>query len=187
MRRTAKSIFISFVLIFSLALAAGAGGFHFKSGSFTSGSLTFNGVGVGFGNSDYVAVMDADATVRALCENKGGNIAPGQQELFASVPGAPDSIENTEENGQAAVSLTVEDPGVANLVSPITKKDCPNGNWTAVDLIVVEWTSAHITITEMGTGEVLFDQAYVCSGGGDVLDSNGLPTGAVNPVSCVEA
>ncbi len=194
MRRNTVSFVVSMVLVVGLALAAGAGGFHFKSFSFAAGSLTFNGVGVGLGNTDYVATLDATATVRAMCVNKGGNAAPGRNDLQASVPGPQDQIINTQDNGQTEVSLTVEDPSIVHLDEPpSTKKDCPNGKWTITDVFVVEWTSAHLSIAELGTGEVLFDQQYACSGGGAALDGDGLPISdgmggyLVNPISCVEA
>ena len=177
MRRGVASITIAFVLVFTLALGAFAGGFHFKSFSFSTGSLTFDGVGVGLGNTEFTATLDATATVRANCVNKGGTESPGRNDLFASVSGE-DTVIRTDDRGQTAVSLTVADPTLPDLdAKPNTKKDCPNGNWKITDVIVVEWTSAHLLITELGTGEVVFEQDYICSGGGYDL----------TPVSCTEA
>lgn len=194
MRHILAKALLSSVLVFTVALAAGAGGFHFKSTAFTAGSLTFNGVGVGLGNTDYLATLDATATVRAMCQNKGGNLAPGRNDLLATIPGPQDQVIRTEDNGQTTVSLTVDDPSVVHLDEPPnTKKDCPNGKWTIVDVIVIEWTSAHVSIAELTTGDVLFDQEYVCSGGGVVLDGNGNPVGdgmggyLFNPIACNEA
>lgn len=194
MRRTTVSVMISFVLVFALALSAGAGGFHFKSLSFSSGSLTFEGVGVGLGNTEYLATMDATATVRALCQNKGGTTAPGRNDIFVEMAGPQDQVIRTEDNGKTNVSLTVEDPILADLDAPPSAKlDCPNGKWSIVDVMVVEWTSAHVVISELGTGDSLFDQAYTCSGGGVVfgIDGNPVPDGQggylTSPVSCTEA
>lgn len=192
--RSVLSVLLSLVLVFSVALAADAGKFHFKSSTFSTSSLTFNGVGVGLGNSDYLATMDATATVRALCENKGGTRAAGRNDIFVSLEGPQDQVIRTEDSGKTEVSLTVEDPTLGNLDgSPSSKQNCPNGNWKIVDVVVLEWTSAHITITELGTDAVLFDQAYSCAGGGVTLDADGNPIDngqggyLMNAVSCQEA
>ncbi len=192
--RSVLSVLLSLILVFAVALAADAGKFHFKSSTFSSSSLTFNGVGVGLGNADYLATMDATATVRALCENKGGNRAAGQNDIFLSLDGPQDQVIRTEDSGKTEVSLTVEAPTLGDLdTPPSAKQNCPNGNWKIVDVVVLEWTSAHISITELGSDAVLFDQAYSCSGGGVVLDANGnpIPNGQggylLNVVSCQEA
>lgn len=194
MPRSVLSFLLVLVLVFAVALAAEAGKFHFKSSTFSSSSLTFNGVGVGLGNSDYLATMNATATVRALCENKGGNLAGGINDIFLSLEGPQDQVIRTEDSGKTEVSLTVEDPVLGDLdTTPSAKANCPNGNWKVVDVLVMEWTSAHISITELGTDAVLFDQAYDCSGGGVVLDANGNPISngqggyLLNVVSCQEA
>lgn len=192
--RTVVSLLMSLVLVLSVALVADAGKFHFKSSDFSTGSLTFNGVGVGLGNSDYLATMDATATLRALCENKGGTKAAGRNDILVSAPGPQGQVIRTEDSGLTYVSLTVEDPILSDLSAPPSaKQDCPNGNWKIVDVVVLEWTSAHISITELGTEAVLFDQAYSCTGGGVVLDANGSPISngqggyLLNVVSCQEA
>jgi hypothetical protein len=193
-RRIAGSLVMSFILVFAVAFAAGAGKFHFNFTTFSTGSLTFSGVGVGLGNTDYLATMDATATLRALCENKGGAKAGGRNDIFVSVPGPQDQVIRTEDSGKTFVSLTVEDPSLADLSAPPSaKQNCPNGNWSVVGVVVFEWTSAHILIEELGTNAALFDQAYTCSGGGVVLDANGnpVPNGQggylINVVSCQEA
>ena len=194
MRRIAGSLVMSFFLVFAVALAADAGKFHFNFTAFSTGSLTFSGVGVGLGNSDYLATMDATATVRALCENKGGAKAGGRNDIFVSLAGPQDQVIRTEDSGKTFVSLTVEDPSLVNLDAPPSAKlDCPNGNWSVVGVVVVEWTSAHILIEELGTNDVLFDQGYTCSGGGVVFDADGNPVEngqggyLLNVVSCEEA
>lgn len=192
--RSVLSVLLSLVLVLAVALVADAGKFHFKSSTFSTGSLSFNGVGVGLGNSEYLATMDATATVRALCENKGGTRAAGRNDIFVSLEGPQDQVIRTEDSGKTEVSLTVEDPTLGNLDSPPSaKQNCPNGNWSIVDVVVLEWTSAHISITELGTDDVLFDQAYSCTGGGVTLDADGNPISngqggyLLNVVSCQEA
>jgi hypothetical protein len=100
----------------------------------------------------------------------------------------------TEDSGKTFVSLTVEDPSLVNLDAPPSAKlNCPNGNWSVVGVVVVEWTSAHILIEELATNDVLFDQGYTCSGGGVVFDADGNPVEngqggyLLNVVSCQEA
>jgi hypothetical protein len=194
MRRIAGSLVMSFFLVFAVALGADAGKFHFNFTAFSSGSLTFSGVGVGLGNSEYVATMDATATVRALCENKGGAKAGGRNDIFVSLAGPQAEEIRTEDSGKTFVSLTVDNPSLVDLgASPSAKLNCPNGNWSVVDVVVVEWTSAHILIEELGTQAALFDQGYSCSGGGVVFDADGNPVEngqggyLLNVVSCEEA
>jgi hypothetical protein len=183
LRRSFGSIAISMVMILALASSAGAGGFHFKSVKFVSGSLTFDGVGVGLGNTAFDAVLSATATVRAQCTNQGGTTAQGRNDILASVEGEATSF-TTDDRGQTNVVLTVEDPGLPDLgASPSAKQDCPNGKWTISSVAVREWTSAHLLLTEATTGAVLFEQDYLCSGGGTLTDAGG----NVIPLSCVEA
>lgn len=183
MRRTFTSFVIAIVLVFATALGAGAGGFHFKTFVFISGSLTFDGVGVGLGNTAFDAVLSATATVRATCVNKGGTAAPGRNDIFAEVEGQATSF-TTDDRGNTNVVLTVADPGLPDLDSPPSAKaDCPNGKWTIPSVDVLEWTSAHLLLTEMNTGAVLFEQDYICSGGGTKTGSNGIAL----PLNCVEA
>jgi hypothetical protein len=90
---------------------------------------------------------------------------------------------STNDRGQTTLSLTVKNPGLPDLdAPPNTKQDCPNGNWQITGLGVVEWTSAHLLLTATD-GSILFEQDYVCSGGGTKTDSSG----NVLPLNCVEA
>ena len=191
MRRRVASVAITFLLVLTLALGAFGGGFHFRSITFRTGSLVFEGVGVGLGNTEFTATLDATATVRANCVNKGGTAAAGRNDLTASVTGE-DTVIRTDDRGQTAVTLTV-DATLPDLDErPNRKADCPNGNWKIANVIVVEWTSAHLLITELVTGATVFEADYVCSGGGVVFDENGSPVTnngeyVLNPVSCTEA
>ncbi|HEY5889753.1 MAG TPA: hypothetical protein VIW94_03510 [Acidimicrobiia bacterium] len=183
MRRSIGTVLVSVVMVLALGLSAGAGGFHFKSFNFTSGSLTFDGVGVGLGNTEFDAVLSATATVTAQCKNKGGTTAPGRNDITASAEGEATSF-TTDDRGQTNVVLTVADPGLPDLdAPPSSKTDCPNGKWSISGVSVNEWTSAHLLLTESATGAVLFEQDYICSGGGTMTDASG----NVIPLSCVEA
>jgi hypothetical protein len=170
-------------MILALAMTAGAGSFRFKSIQFSSGSFVFEGVGVGLGNTAFDAVLSATATVRAQCTNKGGTTAPGRNDIFVSVEGETKSF-TSDDRGQTNVLLEVEDPGLPDLdAPPSTKQNCPNGKWSISSVLVTEWTSAHLLLTEGTTGAVLFEQDYLCSGGGTLTDGNG----NVIPLNCVEA
>lgn len=183
MRRMFNALLV-LVLVLGLALTAGAGGFHFKSVKFSSGSLTFTGVGVGLGNTAFQAELSATATVRAQCANKGGTTAQGRNDIFASVEGEPQLGGTDEDRGQTLIELSVPNPTLVDLdAPPSTKQDCPNGNWSVTGVEVREWTSAHLLITERVTNIVLFEQNYMCTGGGTLTDASG----NVVPLSCVEA
>jgi hypothetical protein len=91
-----------------------------------SSGLTCSGKAAGLGNGPTDAFLTADsvsATYR--CENKGGNIAPGQPVVNQNVTGPTQHI--TPRNGQITFSPTIPPP-----TPPSAATECPNGNWKVV-------------------------------------------------------
>jgi hypothetical protein len=91
-----------------------------------SSGLTCSGKAVGLGNGPTDAFLTAgsvSATYR--CENKGGNIAPGQPVVNQNVTGPVQHI--TPRNGQITFSPTIPPP-----TPPSAATECPNGNWKVV-------------------------------------------------------
>jgi hypothetical protein len=149
--------------VVATAAGAAAGSFHFRTSSFSLGSLTFNGIAVGLGNADYTFELVGTATVRANCVNPGGTEAQGRNDLSVSVSNT--AVASTDENGQTPVSITVEDPTLADFGGSAPSKKqagCPNGNWTVANVTVVGWTAAHLTVTDNSAGEIVFEQSYSC-------------------------
>ncbi len=194
MRRTARILAVALALVLMTTTAAYGGKFHFKSSFFSSGSLTFEGVGVGLGNTEYFATLDAKATVRALCVNGYGQEVLGKNAI-KNVSGPQDQIVQTEDRGKTLVSLTVEEPAIEDLYkAPKPWNECPYyGYWSINEIVVTEWTSAKLVIKELGTHDLLYGQSFECSGGGVKVDHYGHPVRdesgelVIKPVSCTEA
>jgi len=169
MRRSALSVLFAVVLFMATAVVAQAGSFHFRSATFLGGSLRFDGTAVGLGSEAYDVTLEGTASVVAMCQNKGGTQAPGRNALSVSVT---DSVQvSTEDNGQALVTIVLDDPTMASFGSgsPSNKEaGCPNGKWSVVDVTVQEWTAARLTVVD-STGTTVFDQFFDCSGAGATL------------------
>lgn len=131
-----------------------AGKMHFNaSPTVTIGSLTVEGdlVGVGGGQGALVTVTGTGtAHVIAMCENRGGNQAPGQNPLVAQTTSS-DTFGPVADNGKIHVVLEIPDPTAADVIGTLDKKTagCPNGNWSVVgiDASSVDWVFLNITAT----------------------------------------
>jgi len=106
-----------------------------------SGSLS------GMGNEDILVTIEAEADVVSVCQNQGGNEAPGQNPAPITVSGSQSIPSEEIKNGNVAFSVTTLAP-----LTPIPgAPDCPNPNWEEIieDLI---FTSATITVEQpLGT------------------------------------
>jgi hypothetical protein len=95
------------------------------SKSLTAG-LTCSGKAAGLGNGPTAAFLTADrVTATYRCQNKGGNIAPGQPVVTSDVTGPTQTI--NPRNGQITFSPTIPPPP-----KPSSATECPNGNWSVV-------------------------------------------------------
>jgi hypothetical protein len=104
----------------------------------------------GLGNEDILVTLDAMANVDAVCQNQGGNQAPGQNPAPISVTGTTSIPAEEIKNGN--VTFTVE---TLAPVSPIPgAPDCPNPNWDEI-IVDLTFTSATITV-EQPVGTVVF-------------------------------
>jgi hypothetical protein len=93
--------------------------------SLTTG-LTCSGKAAGLGNGPTAAFLTATKVIATYrCQNKGGNIAPGQPVVESDVTGPTQTI--TPHNGQITFSPTIPPPP-----KPDASTECPNGNWTVV-------------------------------------------------------
>jgi len=158
------------------ALTASAGGFFLGGVGFGVGSLIAQGDFVGFGNQNLLVTLTGSGTVRAICENQGGNQSPGRNPIFASV--SQSGVFTTDQNGRAPIVVESPDPtapGVLPSPSPKTA-GCPNGNWTVIGFAPrsTNWTSAVIKVQDQATGQVVFQQSYACV---TSFDANGMNTG----------
>lgn len=100
----------------------------------------------GLGNTSITGSIAFSGTVQYTCQNKGGNIAPGQPFVFDQPPVsqtvAPDK------NGRATIDLTVTFSPPSTL--PGAEVGCPNGNWTGINPVILGPVTATATITWSG-------------------------------------
>lgn len=118
------------ITIFLMAVAVYAG-MHFVGGvRFGFGSLDANADLSGFGSdTDSITVtLSANGTgLTAMCQNKGGNRAPGQNPLNVSVSSS--QTVSPDRNGRASVAFHLN-----LLPSSAREAGCPNNNWKVTDL-----------------------------------------------------
>jgi hypothetical protein len=157
-----------------------AGSFHFNSLSFSLGSLDVKGSLAGLGNQAAEVTLTAFGKVTALCQNNGGQQAPGRNPISADTQQT--SVFVTDQNGMALVQVSAPDPTFADLQPSPTPKDagCPNGNWTVVGVVdgSTNWTAARIVVKDE-YGQVQLDLSFACV---TTFDANGMATS----VSCVQ-
>lgn len=142
------SVFAAVLLVASPANAAKpvtpTNGVHFTQAGqpsciVTDGSVdcTAELVGVGQSNISTLATIQALATYS--CQNKGGNIAAGQNKVPGPAVGSGEpTVTPAAEitNGRVTVSDSAGPATVAPTVSGKTA-GCPNGNWVGVNPVTV--------------------------------------------------
>lgn len=119
------------------------------------GSATATGNLSGLGNTPATATLQITSSFMYTCQNKGGNVAPGQTSVeVVGAPGVQD-LDTTTKNGRASLSVTAF-PGVPPTTVSGSTAGCPNGNWTGVNPVATGPASAHLMITQGGV--VIWDQ-----------------------------
>src|SRR6266545_5311608 len=184
MKRLLVLLFAPALLLFSFFFAtpAYAQGEHFTHGGTptctitpivtatdTSQSVVCTGEMAGLGNVDLVLDLSVSGFALYQCQNKGGNIAPGQNKVLVGPSTSTTTIPADQiKNGNLTFTTN---PAV--LTAPTTVSaavaGCPNNNWTGVNPVLTV-TDISLTI-EQPPGTVIFS----CS----VSDPNGL-TGTVS-------
>ena len=115
-----------------------------------STGLTCSGKAAGLGNGPTQAFLTADSvTANYVCQNKGGNVAPGQPVVTQNVTGPKQDI--TPRNGQITFSPTIPPPP-----TPSSSQVCPNGNWKVV-LTSLTYTDVTLHIQQPPGTDVLVD------------------------------
>jgi hypothetical protein len=169
MKHQKKLLWISLTAVLVLTLAAvqaaRAGKFHFNSIELTLGnSLVLNGILVGLGNEAAHVTMTGYGSVIALCENPGGNQAPGRNPVSVAVQEA--GIFVTGDNGRSLVEVVAPDPTEPEFAPSPTPKQagCPNGNWSVVGMIdgSTDWTGASVVVRDEA-GEVRIELTFSCT------------------------
>jgi hypothetical protein len=115
-----------------------------------SSGLTCSGKAAGLGNGPTAAFLTADSvSATYVCQNKGGNVAPGQPVVNQNVTGPTQTI--TPRNGQITFAPTIPPPP-----APSAATECPNGNWKVV-LQSLTYTNVVLHIQQPPGTDVLTD------------------------------
>jgi hypothetical protein len=160
-------VILTSLIIGSVAFVAYAGNVHFVGNLFTSsGSFVVEGDAVGLGNGAFTFHLTAYGEGIALCQNKGGNIAPGQKPI--KVSSATFDTFTSSSNGRTHVYLRAPDPGTVPLTdAPSAKKaGCPNGNWRVIGVAPnsTYWKSAVLNVTNAATNAQVLQVSWTCFG-----------------------
>lgn len=131
---------------------------HLKGGAKAAPEFTDLGISLraagdlsGLGNEDLVIFLTADADVVAVCQNQGGNQAPGQNPAPLTVTGTKPVLAEQIKNGNLSFELETEAPPRLIPGAP----DCPNPNW---DEIVIDLIFRNATIrVEQPIGTEVFN------------------------------
>jgi hypothetical protein len=161
------------------AVAAATPNFHSSptctiSGSgTTSTSTTCSGTLYGVGVQDITATTTVSGFAVYTCTNKGGNVAPGQNQVTAG-PSTTSTVLPAANavNGHLTFTTNSNTLTVPSTVSG-SVAGCPNSNWTGTTPQVTE-TSIELTLSQGGT--VFYD----CT----VSNPNGLTGTVTFPKSC---
>jgi|FLYN01.1.fsa_nt_gi hypothetical protein len=143
-----------FVIVASVFLTVYAG-LHFRGAAgWSSGSLVAVADISGFGNNTGTVTVTLRAWgsgLTAFCQNRGGNLAPGQNPVNVNV--STSQVARPDKNGSATVTFHV------NLLPSTRAAGCPNGNWRVVDLIGTINASLEAVDSATGASD---RQDYVC-------------------------
>jgi hypothetical protein len=156
MRRLARASLLALASLSVMASLAFAANVHFKGAqTFTDKGLTLTAAGelAGLGNGDVVITLVAEGDASALCRNRGGNVAPGQNKIPVVVDATQTVLASEIKNGTTPFQLTTAAPEQPSAA----EAGCPNGNWTA-EINDVVFTSATISVEQAGA--VVLEQTF---------------------------
>jgi hypothetical protein len=160
-------VMLTTLIISSAVFVAYAGNVHFVGNILTStGSFVVEGDVVGLGNGSFTFHLTAYGEATALCQNKGGNIAPGQNPV--KVSSATSDTFTSSSNGRAHVYLRAPDPATLPMTTVPSAKaaGCPNGNWRVIGIEAnsTYWKSAALNVTNAATNVTVLQVSWTCFG-----------------------
>jgi len=156
-----KTLSLLVAIVATLALASTAlAAITFHSGPTVTwnadGSATATGDMSGLGNVPATATLQLSTSFTYTCQNRGGNVAPGQKSTLVVGPLGQQNLDNSDHNGRATLNVTALQ---GTPPSTVSGKDagCPNGNWTGVNPVAGA-TTATLTITQ--GGQTIYTNTY---------------------------
>ena len=178
MRRAVLMTLLVPAMLGLMATPALAASPHFKHGgeptctistSGSSATVVCTGSITGLGNADVLIKTTVSGFAVYQCQNRGGNIAPGQNKVLEGPSTTPTLIPSGEvKNGNLTFTTNPNTLTAAPTVSGAAA-GCPGGNWTGVNPTLTV-TSISLVI-EQPPGTVIF----TCSASD--------PSGLTSPVS----
>jgi hypothetical protein len=176
-----KASILTLLLVVTLVSTAYAGNFHFNSIGFNlGGSLVLEGILVGLGNEAAEVTLTGYGSVTALCQNNGGNQAPGRNPIYVQTQET--GVYVTGDNGRSLVRAVAPDPTDPEFAPSPTPKEagCPNGNWKVFGIVdgSTNWTAASVVVKDE-LGQIQIDSFFTCI----TTFEDGLATG----ITCVES
>ncbi len=146
---------LALTLLASTALAAI--NIHSYSVTFSGNTVTAIYDVSGLGNEGATLTVTAVGFASYTCTNKGGTAAPGQNPQPVTGTSPVVDFKPTGSNGRATATTSVTLSAPQTI--PAKQAGCPNGNWTAT-LNNVVLTGATVTITDNGSGQVIYQQFF---------------------------
>lgn len=150
-----KTLSLVVAIVATLALAGTAlGAITFHSGptlawSSDGSSATATGNLSGLGNRPATAELRITTSYTYTCQNKGGNVAPGQKSVEVIGAAGVQALGETDRNGRSNLSVEAFAGAAAETVSGRVA-GCPNGNWTGIDPVATGNPTALLTIIQGG-------------------------------------
>jgi hypothetical protein len=131
-RKIVGALVVSLLAVLALATFVVQASMHYPVTAVVVNSLTFNGSAsiYGYGsNTDFVVstLKLGPSTLTALCENGGGNIAPGQTSVIPNLTASSGFVPNSNGN------FFYQFPPI-NLLPSVQAAGCPNAGWTVAGL-----------------------------------------------------
>ena len=162
MRRTIFAVLVV-AITGALATAASAASVHFKKGGTPTCTISPTGTGststtctgnvAGLGNEDVDILVSVGGFAVFQCENKGGNLPPGQNKVLVGPETTPTHISSGEiKNGNLLFTTSPADLTAPETVSG-EEAGCPNNNFTGVNPTL---TVTDITLEFFQGGNLVF-------------------------------